>query len=125
MSNRSISPSNESIKSQALEKEQRIILHNNLLQRILKLRDKIGTSMSLTELSRKLIDLETMVYGGCDLEEIDIEIISIENIVILHLNNSLYSIRHPGQAIVTNTKKVFQPKDISQKIKTNLEKKEL
>lgn len=120
MSNKSVLSSHESIQNQSLEDEQRIILHNNLLQRILKLRDKIGINMSLTELSQKLNDLETMIYGGCDLEEVDIEIEHIETQVKKHFSKIINVFRHPIKGIITQTQNIFnrvRSKAIVQEIK--------
>jgi hypothetical protein len=71
------------------EQEQRLILHNNLIQRILKLRDKLSCTTSLTEIATKIDELEQNIYGGIDLEEIEAEIIVIEKIVGLHFHNLL------------------------------------
>jgi hypothetical protein len=79
---------------QRVEQEQRIILHNNLIQRILKLRDKLSGTVSLTEISDKLDELERSIYSGSDLEEIEEEIIIIEKLVSHHFHSLLQFIIH-------------------------------
>jgi hypothetical protein len=69
------------------EQEQRRLMHNNLIQRILKLRDKLSCTSSLTEIAIKIDELEQNIYGGIDLEEIEAEIIVIEKIVGKHFHN--------------------------------------
>jgi hypothetical protein len=104
--------------------QQRRVLHNNLTQRILKLRDKIGTNTSLTEISEKLNDLEMNINGGCDLEEVEEEIIVIEKIVSRHFQNPFYAIRHQGQRIIAKAKGILKRKDIEDKIENKIEKQE-
>jgi hypothetical protein len=104
--------------------QQRRILHNNLTQRILKLRDKIGNNVSLTEIAVKLNDLEMNINGGCDLEEVEEEIIIIEKIVSRHFQNPFYAIRHQGQRIITKAKGILNRKDIEDKIENKIEKQE-
>jgi hypothetical protein len=111
----------EYIRLQTLE-QQRRILHNDLTIRILKLKDKIGTNMSLTELSEKLNTLETNINGGCDLEEIELEIIEIEKIVIKHFQNPFYTIRHQGQKLIHKAKQILTPRDMEKPNVNKIEK---
>jgi hypothetical protein len=106
------------------EEEKRRILHNNLMQRILKLRDKIGTNISLTEVAQKLDDLEMNIKGGCDLEEVEEEIIVIEKVVSRHFQNPFYAIRHQGQIIVAKAKGILKRQEIEAKIENKTEKSE-
>jgi hypothetical protein len=68
---------------------ERRILHNNIIQRILKLRDKLSSTTSLTEITSKLDELERNVYAGSDLEEIEEEIVIIEKIVSHYFHSVL------------------------------------
>lgn len=90
MLNRTGFVSPESTQRSSLEYEQqRLILHNSLIQRILKLRDKLSSTISLTELSTQLDDLEKSIYSGGNLDQIDQEIKALEKTVSLHLNRLL------------------------------------
>jgi hypothetical protein len=125
MSNKTALLNPETLEQLQIEQEeQRRILHNNFIQRILKLRDKIGNNISLTEISTKLNDLEMNINGGCDLEEMEEEIVVIERIVSQHFQNPFYAIRHQGQIIVAKAKGILKLKDVEDKIENITEKTE-
>ena len=74
---------------QLIIQEQRRILHNNLMQRILKIRDKLSNTTSLTKINDKLNDLEVEILSGGDLEKIEIELIAIEKTILIYLQSFL------------------------------------
>jgi hypothetical protein len=100
MSDNSAKLSPEFAQRMTLEyEEQRRILHNNLMQRILTLRDKLSSTASLTEISKRLNEIEVEIRGGCDLEEIDLEIMAIEKIVGKYLQSFLQFLIHAESEI--------------------------
>lgn len=100
---------------QIYEEEQRRILHNNLMQRILALRDKLSSTASLTQISERLNVIEVEIRGGCDLEEIDIEIMAIEKIVRKHLQGFLQFFIHTEIEAIENktAKAIHQVRDVN------------
>jgi hypothetical protein len=100
---------------QIYEEEQRRVLHNNLMQRILALRDKLSSTASLTEISERLNEIEVEIRGGCDLEEIDIEIMAIEKIVSKHLQGFLQFILHTEIEVTESktSKAIHQARDLN------------
>jgi hypothetical protein len=115
MNNKSAFSSPEYAQRIALEQEeQRRILHNNLMQRILTLRDKLSSTTSLTEISERLNEIELEIRRGCDLEEIDIEIMAIEKIVSRYLQTFLKFFDVEPQVTESKTSKaIHQVRDVN------------
>jgi hypothetical protein len=116
MSNNSLSLNPETLEKLKIEaQEQRRTLHNNLLQRILKLRDKLSSTASLTQISHRLNEMEMEIYSGCELKDIEVEINGIEKIVGSYIQSFLqFMIHHQTEVLESKTSlAIHQARDVN------------